>query len=132
MTKQEYLKYYYAFDEKRQLLVEMYFRKTITTNDVRDYLGKSILDLLTLTSSYFREDNEDREPLTDAEVRWTDSVIESARYWEMEDNPTKHEMEDHMREIDHEIEVEGEKLLKSIRREEFSEKNESRKGGYEL
>lgn len=85
MTKQEYLKYYYAFDEKRQLLVEMYFRKTITSDDVRDYLGKSILDLLTLTSSYFLEDNEDREPLTDAEERWTDSVIESAHYWEMED-----------------------------------------------
>ena len=85
MTKQEYLKYYYAFDEKRQLLVEMYFRKTITSDDVRDYLGKSILDLMTLTSSYFLEDNKDREPLTDAEERWTDSVIESARYWEMED-----------------------------------------------
>ena len=79
MTKQEYLKYYYAFDEKRQLLVEMYFRKTITSNDVRDYLGKSILDLMTLTSSYFLEDNEDRELLMDAEERWTDSVIESAR-----------------------------------------------------
>lgn len=85
MTKQEYLKYYYAFDEKRQLLVEMYFRKTITSDDVRDYLGKSILDLMTLTSSYFREDNEDREPLTDAEERWTDNVIVSARYRELED-----------------------------------------------
>lgn len=84
MTKQEYLKYYYAFDEKRQLLVKMYFHKTITSNDVRDYLGKSILDLITLTSSYFLEDNEDRELLTDAEERWTDSVIESARYWELE------------------------------------------------
>lgn len=85
MTKQEYLKYYYAFDEKRQLLVEMYFRNTITSDEVRDYLGKSILDLMTLTSSYFLEDNEDKEPLTDAEERWTDNVIESARYWELED-----------------------------------------------
>lgn len=85
MTKQEYLKYYYAFDEKRQLLVEMYFCNTITSDEVRDYLGKSILDLMTLTSSYFLEDNEDREPLTDAEERWTDNVIESARYWELED-----------------------------------------------
>ena len=85
MTKQEYLKYYYAFDEKRQLLVEMYFRNTITSDEVRDYLGKSILDLMTLTSSYFLEDNEDREPLTDTEERWTDNVIESARYWELED-----------------------------------------------
>lgn len=84
MTKQEYLKYYYAFDEKRQLLVEMYFRNTITSDEVRDYLGKSILDLMTLTSSYFLEDNEDREPLTDAEERWTDSVIESVHYWELE------------------------------------------------
>ena len=85
MTKQEYLKYYYAFDEKRQLLVEMYFRNTITSDEVRDYLGKSILDSMTLTSSYFLEDNEDKEPLTDAEERWTDNVIESARYWELED-----------------------------------------------
>lgn len=85
MTKQEYLKYYYAFDEKRQLLVKMYFRKIITSNDVRDYLGKSILDLMTLTSSYFLEDNKEREALTDAEERWTDSVIVSARYWELED-----------------------------------------------
>lgn len=132
MTKQEYLKYYYAFDEKRQLLVEMYFRNTIASDEVRDYLGKSILDLLTLTSSYFLEDNEDREPLTDAEERWTDSVIESARYWEMEDDPAMHEMAVHMRELDHEIEVDGRELLESIRCEEFREKNESRKGEYEL
>lgn len=67
------------------LLVEMYFRKTITSDDVRDYLGKSILDLMTLTSSYFLEDNKEREALTDAEEWWTDSVIVSARYWELED-----------------------------------------------
>ena len=35
-------------------------------------------------------------------------------------------------EIDHKIEVEGEKLMKSIRCEEFREKNENRKGEYEL
>lgn len=85
MTKQEYLKYYYEFDEKRQLLSEMYFRNIIKYNDVCYYLVKSILDLITLTSPYFLNTNKDREPLTDAEERWTDNVIESARYWELED-----------------------------------------------
>ena len=85
MTKQEYLKYYYSFDEKRQLLSEMYFRNIIKYNDVCYYLVKSILDLITLTSPYFLNTNKDREQLTDAEERWIDGVIESARYWELED-----------------------------------------------
>lgn len=78
MTKQEYLKYYYAFDEKRKLLSEMYYRNTITLTDVNNYMGSAILDLISLTAPYFSEDNKEKEPLTDAEVKWTDDVVESA------------------------------------------------------
>lgn len=84
MTKQEYLKYYYEFDEKRKLLSEMYYRNTITLNDVNNYMGSAILDLISLTAPYFSEDNKDKEPLTDAEVRWTDDVVENARFYDME------------------------------------------------
>lgn len=85
MTKQEYLKYYYEFDAKRKLLSEMYYRDTITLNDVNNYMGSAILDLISLTAPFFSEDNKDKEPLTDAEVKWIDIVVDSARYWVMED-----------------------------------------------